>query len=128
MRCIEILNTFISKDNKEPLVCARPMAVYARDLATGAEGLWWPDNVPGAGDERIGPAREGQRGGGKLVPALGEKRESRTSGVHHSLVVLDTKGKVAETPSSKPQRKRKIKASVEGLKEERITSTISPLG
>lgn len=32
MRCIEIFNTFVSQDNKDPLISPMLMAVYARDL------------------------------------------------------------------------------------------------
>lgn len=32
MRCIEVFNTFMSQDNKDLLICAVHVAVYARDL------------------------------------------------------------------------------------------------
>lgn len=31
MRSIEVSNTFASQDNKDPLICAMPVAVYTRD-------------------------------------------------------------------------------------------------
>lgn len=31
MRCVEVLITFMSEDNKNLLVCVMPMAVYVRD-------------------------------------------------------------------------------------------------
>lgn len=30
MRCIRVFNTFVGKDNKDPLICTMPMPVYAR--------------------------------------------------------------------------------------------------
>lgn len=75
----------------------------------GCEGLWWPDYVPRASIEKVGPGRGGQREGGTPVdlPAPDENGESQIDGVHIPLVVVDSKGKATETPSNKPQKKRK---------------------
>lgn len=35
MCCIEVFNNFVSKDNKDPLICTKPVAIYARDLLEG---------------------------------------------------------------------------------------------
>lgn len=72
-----MFNTFLSQDNKDPLVCVMPGGLCKGPIVKGAKGLRWPNHVPGACDEEATLAKgDRQRGTPVDLLTLGEKGES----------------------------------------------------
>lgn len=104
MRFIEMLKTFMSQDNKDPLVCAMPVAICARKpLLRVRKDYGLTMSLKQAQKELA--QREEEEEHLSILSTSGNKGMGRAGGVYPSPCHGDPKGKASDTPSASPKRK-----------------------
>lgn len=107
MRCILTLNSFVSKKNKDPLIYAFVVPIWAKDPMI-KRNYGGPTMPLEQAQKELLQEDEIEEEEHLLIAQLRARR--KRSDPSESIVpvaVMDPKGKAVEVPTSKPQRKRK---------------------